>query len=172
MWWRGQCDVHTETGHDQRCQILTNLTWYCCCFIPSNRQDYMVSSMNMLDNKQVLLKSCNNLMTIGDIVDKWWWLMIIMINLIILIMVPDKLTTLDAKRSLSSSVDCTFVSENVWDYEEHLVELHFNQAMTFGLTKYWKNFENLSIWGSRWYLVIFGFANSHSKSIWYFLICK
>ena len=123
-------------------------TTYCCCINPSNRQDYMVSSMNMLDNKQVLLKSCNNfwLMTIGDIVDKWWWLMIIMINLIILIMVPDKLTTLDAKRSLSSSVDCTFVSENVWDYEEHLVELHFNQAMTFGLTKYWKNFENLSIW--------------------------
>ena len=25
--------------------------------------------------------------------------------------------------------------------------LVYNQAMTFGLTKYWKNFENLSIWG-------------------------
>ena len=70
--------------------------------------------------------------------------MVIMIDLMmILIMVPDKQTTLDAQSHyLISSVECTFVSENVWDYEE--------QAMTFGLTKYWKSFENLSIW------VIFG----------------
>ena len=27
------------------------------------------------------------------------------------------------------------------------------QAMTFGLTKYWKNFENLSIWVIFWHLV-------------------
>ena len=74
-------------------------------------------------------------MTIGDIVDKWWWLMVIMIDLMmILIMVPDKQTTLDAQSHyLISSVECTFVSENVWDYEEHLLELYSNPTLMEGV---------------------------------------
>ena len=42
------------------------------------------------------------------------------------------------------------------------------KASKFGMTKYRKNLKIPVFGGSRWYLVIFGFANSHFKSIWYF----